>query len=345
MMKYLKILNIIDIPWSSAAADYALSQSKALSNCGHKIFFAAPKNSFSFKSAQLCGYKTIHFSDRKKILMPQDIFSLSTFCRKEKIDIINAHTGRTMTAAAAVKVFTPSTITVRTKADAKKPSVGFISKSASLIICGSRHIEKMYSDRSYGLNLKTIYKGFSDLKKSPLSPAPPYKIGLLGRLDPVKGHSILIDAAVKLLKKGKECLFYFAGEEANIRWNDLKKLIPSQYADKFKYLGKVNDPYAFTQSCHIGVIPSIASEAVSRAALEWISSARALICSDVGSLPEYTQLIFKNSNSPDLADKTEKILDFEKIKKISQENYEKAQKEFSFIKFKEETEKAFLGLV
>jgi glycosyltransferase involved in cell wall biosynthesis len=346
MKKRLKILNLIDIPWSSAVADYALAQCEVLSKKGHEIYFGASKESFSFKAAKEKGYKVMPFSDRKKILTPIDIFSLVSFCKKEKIDIINAHTGRALTAAAAAKVFCPFLKTVRIKADAKTPSVNLISKSVSLIICGSKHIEKMYSQKAPNLPLKTIYKGEKEIKQSPLPISPPFKIGLLGRLDPVKGHSVLIKAGIYILEKGKDCLFYFAGKEENIQWKKLEDLIPSKFKSKFSYLGKTENPRSFIESCHIGVIPSLSSEAVSRAALEWISAGRPLICSNTGSLGEYVseKFLFRPGDYEELSSKLEELLSKNEIEKTALENFNKATNLFSFEKFSQDTEKAFLEL-
>lgn len=346
MKKLLKILNLIDIPWASAVADYALAQSAIMAKKGHKVYFGASEESFTLKASKLAGYYTFNFPDRKKILSPIDIFSLVSFCKKEGIDIINSHTGRAMSAAAAVKVFAPHIKTVRTKSDAKSPSVNLISKSVSLIICGSKYIEKMYRQKSSKLPLKTIYKGCDKIALAKLPPAPPFKIGLLGRLDPVKGHSILVKAAISLLEKGKECLFYFAGSEENIKWKDVEEIIPSKFKSRFTYCGKTEDPYSFIGSCHIGVIPSLSSEAVSRAAVEWISLGRPLVCASVGSLGEYVSkdFLFKAADHLDLTSKLEKIIDRNEIERIGKENFKTASDLFSIEKFSLETEKSFLEL-
>ncbi len=346
MKKRLKILNLIDIPWASAAADYAMTQSAVMAQKGHIIYFGASKESFSFKAAQKAGYGLFNFPDRKKTLSPVDIFSLVSFCKKEGIDIINSHTGRAMSAAAAAKVFMPKIKTVRTKSDAKTPSVNLISKSVSLIICGSKHIENMYRQKSSKLPLKTIYKGCGEIRLAVLPPAPPFKAGLLGRLDPVKGHSIMIKAAISLLEKGKDCVFFFAGNEANIKWKELEEIIPSKFKSKFIYLGKTENPGSFIESCHIGVIPSLSSEAVSRAALEWISAGRPLVCSTAGSLGEYVpeNFLFKPGKYLDLASKLEKLLDKNELEKAAKENFKTASELFSIERFAIETEKAFLEL-
>ncbi|GAB4032692.1 MAG: hypothetical protein Fur0012_11490 [Elusimicrobiota bacterium] len=347
-MKYLKILNIIDIPWASALADYAIAQAKALKEAGHEIIFAAPVGSFSATAAKKNGFKLIDFPDRKKILSPLKIISLSYLCSKEKIDIINAHTGRALSAASAISVFTTGVKIVRTKADAKKPSSRFFSRNLSLIICGSAYIREMYGKQAEKTTkLKVIYKGAEKISRTPFQPAPPYRIGIIGRLDPVKGHADFIKAAILLLEKRKDCFFLIAGQEENISWGELKKLIPAEFEKNFSYLGRVSDPYSFTSSCHFGVISSLASEAVSRAALEWLSSSRALISSSAGSLPEFVNqdFLYRPGDWKTLAKKMENILQAEKFREEGINNLNKTEKFFSAKKFSMDTAEAFSMLV
>lgn len=347
-MRYLKILNIIDIPWASALADYAIAQSKALKEAGHEIIFAAPDGSFSAKAARENGFKLIEFPDRKKILSPLKIISLSHFCSKEKIDIINAHTGRALTAASAIGVFSPGIKIVRTKADAKKPSSRIFSHNLSMIICGSAYIKEMYNKQAgKQTKLMVIYRGAEKISKTPLPQSPPYRIGMIARLDPVKGHTDFIKAAILILEKRKDCVFLIAGQEENISWSELKKLIPPEFEKNFSYLGRVSDPYSFTSSCHFGVISSLASEAVSRAALEWLSSSRALISSSAGSLPEFVNqdFLYRPGDWKTLAQKMENMLQGEKFREEGTSNLNKTESFFSAKKFSMDTTEAFSMLV
>ena len=54
-------------------------------------------------------------------------------------------------------------------------------------------------------------------------------------------------------------------------------------------MGHVADAAAFMRGCHLGVVASLGSEAVSRAAVEWLACARPLVASSVGCLPEYLE--------------------------------------------------------
>lgn len=337
MKKQLKILNLIDIPWYSALTDYAFAQAKVLSEKGHKIYFGSDRNSLLWQKANEDGYQTIEITDRKKIITPFLIHKLIKFIKKENIDIINAHTGRTQTLAYIISHVIPKIKIIRMKSDAKKIKKSFTYSKISGIICGSKYLLNMYSN--FKIKKEVIYKSINPPEYIPPSKDKPYKIGILGRLDPVKGHIYFIKSGIMLLENNYDCNFLIAGKEANLKWEQLKKLIPLKYQNKFFYLGNVNNIFKFIKNCHIGVISSVSSEAVSRAAVEWMACGRLLITTDVGSLPEYVDKKFtvKPENEHELYKKIRENLSFDNIISEGLKNLEKIKKEFSFENFRNKT--------
>lgn len=345
MKEQLKILNIIDIPWYSGLADYAFAQSEVLEKAGHKIYFACSKNSLSEKLAKEKGYKIINIQDRKKILNPFIIIKFLNFIRSEKIDILNVHTGKAQTIAYIISLLYPKIKIVRTKADTKKATKSLTYSRVRLIICGSKYIETMF----YSIPTKktTIYKSVVLPEYRAVKKEEPFVIGILGRLDPVKGHIYFIRAALDILSKGYNCNFLISGREENIKWKELLELIPDNFKYAFKYFGYVDDVYKFISDCHIGVISSLASEAVSRVAIEWMSSGRLLISSNAGCLGEFVsdEYIVPARDYDSLSRKIIENLDFNKIEKAGMENLQRIKNNLSYERFYKETLSAFKDLV
>lgn len=346
MKKYLKILNMIDIPWFSGLSDYALAQSDVLKNSGHDVFFLAPYKSRIYDTATQKGYKVIEISDRKKILNPVEIYKIIKFVKNEKIDILNANTGRMQTLAYIISLFVKNIKIIRTKADARDIKKSFTYSKVSLIITGSRYIENMYKNKNINTKTLNIYKSIPLNSPPPFNKNLPFKIGIVARLDPVKGHKWFIKSALEILSKGFNTVFLISGIESKIKWKDLLSDIPKKFKSKFEYRGFSKDINEFMQECHIGVISSTASEAVSRVALEWMSNARALISTDVGSLKEFVDnnFLVKPYNYKDMADKIIQILDFSKIEMIGMKNFNRIKSDFSYDRFKDETANAFESL-
>ncbi len=346
MKKSLRIANLIDIPWFSGLTDYALNQADVLKEVGHTVFFLASKESKAFEIAKQKGYKIFSISDRKKILNPFEIFKIIKFIKNEKIDILNAHTGRMQTLSYIISLFEKNLKLVRTKSDAKEIKKSFTYSKISAIITGSKYIEKMFKEKNISIKIKTIYKSIPIENIYTIDKNLPFKIGIVGRLDPVKGHIWFVKSAIEILNRGFDCKFLISGIESRIKWTQLSSEIPLKYKDRFEYRGFSKNIDDFMRECHLGVITSTHSEAVSRAAVEWMKNARALISTEVGSLPEFVDKNFltRPNEYKELSEKIISILDFEQLEKIGIENFNKIKNNFSYEKFKRETIDIFESL-
>src|SRR5258708_23952630 len=151
------------------------------------------------------------------------ILSLIRVLKNQRWDIINAHTGRTHTWAVLVQTFlTPRSkrgAVVRTRGDARpvrrKLATWFVTRRTSAVIAASEHIRRQYQTE-LGVELersKTIYP-YIEVDDKWVVP-PEYRVGVVGRLDVVKGHAIVIEAAAHVLKQKKDVKFIFAGQQAD----------------------------------------------------------------------------------------------------------------------------------
>lgn len=337
-----KILNLIDIPWYSGVLEYSLLQSKALSLYGFDIFFAIPKTNEKYQEI-LKQYKTIEISDRKKILFPTEIIRIHRFIKENKIEVINAHTGRMQTFAYLISKIYPNIKIVRTKSDAKTIKKSFTYSNVKMIICGSKYIENMYKNIKNKPKTKTIYLSYPNQISTSPPNEKPFRISIIGRLDHIKGHENFIKAGLELLKKRNDIIFIIVGKEANIKWKDLSQLIPLNYKNYFQYLGFVDDINKVMRQSHLGIISSIGSEAVSRVAVEWMNNQRAVISSDAGCLPELIDrdFIYSKNDWRELASKIENNLELERLRKIGERNKYKFLQLFSFERFCIETKNIF----
>ncbi len=348
MTKQLKILNLIDIPWNSALTAYAIEQAQALRKKGHIIYFGTVKDTLCHETIKKNNFQTIDIPSRKNNFILLALMELRKFIISKHIDIINAHTGKTQTLAFMLSLMGGKNFDlIRTKTDAKIPKNSFTFKRVKKIITGSEAIKKSYI--SAGLNpekIQTIYQGIKKQEPIFLSSFPSFRIGILARLDPVKGHKYFLDAAAIILKKRKDVKFVIAGTEANIKFQELKEYAQELKIEKhLEYAGFVDKPIEFIRSCHIGIIASIGSEVVSRALLEWMSCAKAVIATNVGCVPE---MIRKDYLIPpkDSALMAEKIMTFlekpETIESAGRENKKITEKKYNEETFAKETEDFFI---
>jgi len=281
----MKVLHLLDEPWDSGITAYALQIALILQNHGIDITIGVRSGKKPETLAQSKGLKTISFSSP---------FQLISLLKKSNWELINVHTGRTHTWSILARILSAQAHRIpliRTRGDARSLTINplsrFVYRQTQGVIAASDHVRRLY-ETGFGFNeeqVRTIYP--SVVADAKIQPLPQGKIGILGRLDPVKGHSVFIEAAASVLKKFPETEFRVAGKEANITtqilYNQTKQLgIESQV----KFLGFQASAENFMRTCTIGVIASLGSEEVSRSCLEWMGTARPVIGTLVGCLPE-----------------------------------------------------------
>jgi glycosyltransferase involved in cell wall biosynthesis len=111
-------------------------------------------------------------------------------------------------------------------------------------------------------------------------------VGMVARLDPVKGHVYFIDAAKRVLERIPEAHFMIIGEEFNVKLEDLKNLAKELgIAERVRFVGRRPDVERYVAAFDIGVVASIGSEVLSRVALEYMAAGKAIVATYVGGLP------------------------------------------------------------
>ena len=108
----MKILQMVDVPWDSGLAHYALILSQGLKKKGHQVFVSAVPGEKPWHKAHRMGLKTIPMVKLKNLK------ALRRFVREHGIDLINAHTGSTHSLAVAAALGQKIAV-VRTRSDAR----------------------------------------------------------------------------------------------------------------------------------------------------------------------------------------------------------------------------------
>ena len=260
-----------DEPWDSGMAEYALVLSRELESRGHRVLFWGRPGCFPCRKARVWGLETVEA--RPWLGLP----GLRRLLRRERVQVVNAHTGSSHSlaaiAAAGLKI-----ALIRTRADARPPKGGgaarFLASRTAAYIAVNCVIEKDLAARFPGARVRLVPQGLPEPStRHPLAEEP--AVGLLGRLDPVKGHADFLEAAALLRKRFPAARFLAAGgggEDALARLSAQRDRLGLRGAAELP--GFVRSSENFMGSCRIGVVASHGSEAVSRAALEWMAQGR-----------------------------------------------------------------------
>lgn len=309
----MKILILLDERWDSGITNYALQAACALKAAQNDVWVGVLPGKKPEKLAADLKLKTVPMSS---------YLALRKFLKQNPVDVINPHTGSTHTWSVFSQAFKSQKYKkipiVRTRGDARELRTNalaqFIYSRTQGVIAASDHVRKQY-ELGFGMNeqkARTIYPAVT-VDENIVVPDL-LSVGILGRLDPVKGHAFFLEAASKVLKTIPGALFLIAGREANVSYDVLKNQADQLgIADAVQFLGFQQSARAFMQRCRLGVIASIGSEEVSRACLEWMSVGRPVVGTLVGCLPELiepreTGLLVPPADSSALGDAITTIL-------------------------------------
>lgn len=282
----MKVLHLLDIPWDSGLAHYALVLAQGLQAGGHEVVFGCKPGEKPWDKAARFGLETTpHVSWT-------GWSGLRDLIRTRRFDIVNAHTGSTHTLAVAAAAGTAARV-IRTRSDARpaRRSVGtrLLYRRTAKAIAAAAYIRE---DMVRTLHIPpertvTVYQGIdlAVFRPAPLPAAPTF--GMVARLDPVKGHAVLLQAMQKVTSDFPSLRLILAGQSENIKEADLRRDAVTLRVDRLvEFLGFQPDVPGVMRRCSVGVIASLGSEAVSRVALEWMACGRPIVATRVGCLPE-----------------------------------------------------------
>jgi glycosyltransferase involved in cell wall biosynthesis len=282
----MKILHIEDEPWDSGIAHYALTLCAQLRRLGHEVHFWGRRGSPLVAAGERAGLRI------RGLRCPWgSLHRLRAGVRTAGIALINAHTGSGHALAAALAALTRVAV-VRTRGDArptaKHPLARLLARRTDAYIAANTAIARELASAFPGARVATVFQGIA---AGPALPLPQDCVfGLLGRLDPVKGHDDFLRAAALVRGAHPEASFRSVGGGAPLRRSQLEGRAKSLGLEGCcEFTGFSADVPAELARCRVGVVASVGSEAVSRAALEWMAAGRPVVATAVGCLPDLVE--------------------------------------------------------
>lgn len=361
----MNILHLIDEPWDSGITNYALVLAESLRKRGHKVSVGGWSGKPPLEQAAKMGIPTIPINFNRL-----NIFYLRSILKREKIEIINVHGGKShFWCNLSFYQFRNNISLVRTRADIRTPSANFFNKylykRSDLIICAAGIIREGCL-RSLSLppsKFIIIYQGIDINKFKPVLDNKKLRrefvipddiplIGIVGRLDPVKGHTTFLKAAQIVKQMVPRIKFIITGQEENIRWHELYQLVTAlKLQNDVFYTRRRVDIVEIMNACAIGVIASNGSEAVSRVALEWMACGKPVVATKVGCLPEMirpaeTGFLVNPQDPQVMAQAMARLLaDNKLLGQMGKEARVTTEKKFGIENFAANTEQAYLKVV
>lgn len=308
MPQSLRTIQVINVRWVNATAWYGLELSRLLMEAGHTTLVITIKDTESHHKAIEMGLNplALPLNTRCPFIFFKLIRSIRQCIKAFKPNIVNCHRGESVILWGLLRN-TGSYALVRTRGDQRLPKKNIINnvlhrylidaiiatnsamasyfKSKMKVpsrlihtIRGGVNTRHFYFSESARNRIRSFY-GFTDEQ---------YVIGLVGRFDNVKGQKELITAVASLIQEGyTHVRLLLIGFTTAVTREEIERWI--QHAGITPYVtitGYVDDIPAHISALDIGVIASLWSETIARAALEIMACNRPLISTNVGVMPD-----------------------------------------------------------
>jgi len=337
-------MKLLHTEWSSGWGGQEIriiTEMEEMRKKGIEVYLACRKNSRIKEEALKRGFKVyvLQFRGNLDILT---FFKLIRIIKKEKIDIVNTHSGKdTWVGGLAAKIARVKFIRTRHLSNPINSSrFNFINELADFIITTGESVRQnmINNNRIKPNRIQSIPTGIdeklfdptiydkNEVRKRFGIESDTIVVGILAVLRGFKRHDIFLDVAEIVSKKYHKILFLIAGDGP--RYKEIKSLISQKKLDKnVKMLGYVNEPAMFLSILDIFVLTSDSNEGVPQSVIQALMMEIPVIATDVGStkdLWDKENFILVQPGSPNIiANKILQLINnkslLEKYKKNSRE--------------------------
>ena len=235
---------------------------------------------------------------------PQDVRSLTRLIGKLKPDIVHTHgalSGRIAGKLQGRIVIYTRHSAFPVSAKLRYPPGRWVNTLVNLVLAD--HIIAISPAAAENLTdagvparkITVMMNGVSPLKRSPpaqrnalmaelgLGPED-FKMGIIARLEPYKGHSLILDAMERLRREGRNCKLLIAGTGSNEE--ALRKEASRRgLADSVRFLGFVQDVAPLLSILDLQLNASYGTETSSLSVLEGMSMGLPAVVSSYGGNP------------------------------------------------------------
>lgn len=309
----MRTIQVVNVRWYNATAWYGVTLAKCLQDAGHESIVAGLEGTPPLEKAKEMGLRTVAlpFNSASPAKLFETWKGMDRLVREFRPDIVNCHRGEAFILWALLQKKYGFGL-VRTRGDRRLPKNGLVNRwlhctAADAVIATNGLMTRHFADVLHvpAARLHTILGGVDtrrfhedraareEMRRSYGYGENDIVMGLLGRMDEVKGIKETIEAlgmARRMNEEARRIRFLVLGFDSQFtteevaRWSRENGL--GELGEVVTVTGKVARPEAALNALDFGMLASLGSEAIARAALEIMATGIPLISSTTGVMPD-----------------------------------------------------------
>lgn len=308
----MRIIQVVNVRWFNATAWYGLELARLGDAAGHPGLVLGLPDSDPLRQAEALGLPCtgLPFNARSPLAWPGLLARMRDVVRDFRPDVVNCHRGEAFVLWAALRALLPPAqrfALVRTRGDQRLPKANPINtwlhvRAADAVVATNERMARHFLEVAGvpAARLATIPGGvdtgrfaFAPKAREHMRTALGYApedtvIGLLGRFDRVKGQKECLEAVAALVREGLPVHLLLIGFATATSEEEVRSWMLAAGLDgqRVRITGRVDDVPAHLAALDVGVVASLWSETIARAALEIMACDRPLLSTDVGVMPD-----------------------------------------------------------
>jgi len=309
----MRTIQVVNVRWYNATAWYGVTLAKCLQEAGHDSIVAGLEGTPPLEKARELGLRTIAlpFNSASPAKLATLWRGMDRLVRDFRPDVVNCHRGEAFILWALMQKKYGFGL-VRTRGDRRLPKNGLVNrwlhcKAADAVIATNGLMTRHFAEALHvpAPRLHTILGGVDtarfredraareEMRRFYGYGENDIVMGLLGRMDEVKGIKETIEAlgiARSLHPEARRIRFLVIGFDSQFKTEDVARWSREnglgELGEVVTVTGKVSRPEAVLNALDLGMLASLGSEAIARAALEIMATGVPLISSTTGVMPD-----------------------------------------------------------
>lgn len=305
----MKTFQVVNVRWYNATAWYGVTLARLLTEAGHEsLVLALPGTEPEARALDMgLPVASLDLNTNNPLRLPGVYSRVAGLLKRHRPDVVNCHRGEGFIAWGLLKRLGYGFRLVRTRGDQRPPRNNlpnrWLHKSVAdaVVTTNRRMADHFLQTMNVDERRLWLIRGGVDTEAFAFDPAGRARVraefgftdadmvlGLLGRFDTVKGQRRLLESVARLRGRGMDRMkLLLIGHDSSLSADTVRSWIGELgVEDAVGITGKRDDVAACVSALDLGVVASLWSETIARAALEIMACARPLVSSDVGVMPD-----------------------------------------------------------